>query len=806
MRPRGRRLRGVVWIITLVACGSTAAGADEHGGYPIRPVPFTAVQVADEFWLPRLETNRTVTIPYAFDKCEQTGRIANFARAGGLEQGDFEGIYYNDSDVFKVVEGACYALALHPDPKLDRYLDDLIAKIAAAQEDDGYLYTARTLNPDKPPKSSGPTRWSYLAHSHELYNVGHLYEAAVAHHMATGKRSLLDVALKSADLVVREFGPGRRPDVPGHQEIELGLARLYRLTGNEDYLRLAKFFLDGRGRAAGRELYGVYSQDHRPVVEQDHPVGHAVRAVYMYCGMADVATLTGDEAYIRAIDRIWHNMVAKRLYVTGGIGARRRGEAFGDDYELPNASAYCETCAAVANALWNQRMFLLHGDAKYIDVLERVLYNGLLSGVDPGGQRFFYPNPLASDGDVERQPWFGCACCPTNMTRFLPSVPGYVYAQRGDEVYVNLFIGGRARIPLSDQVLRLAQETRYPWDGLITIKVEPERAAAFALHVRVPGWVLDRPVPSDLYHYAAPIGAGVSLSVNGAPDALELHNGYARITRTWQAGDVVELRLPMPIRRVYAHPKVTDDAGRVALERGPIVYCVEGADHQGHVHNLVLPDEVELSARHQADLLGGVTTLHGTAQALFSDDDGQAVRTQPVPFTAVPYYAWCQRGAGEMAVWLAREPRIARPLPPPTLASTARASASYRGDGTLRALNDRLDPENSNDHSIPRFTWWDHRGTSEWVQYDFDQPQSVRRVEIYWFDDTGAGHCRVPASWRVLYKHGDGWQAVTGAGEYGTQRDRFNAAAFDAVETTSLRVEVTLQESFSGGILEWRVE
>jgi DUF1680 family protein len=791
-------------LVAGLLAGTTSAWANDMKDYPIQPVPFTAVRVQDEFWQPRLETNRTVTIPYAFRRCEETGRIDNFAKAGGLLKGDFKGIRYDDSDVFKVIEGAAYSLALHPDPDLDRYLDDLIAKIAAAQEPDGYLYTARRLRPDNPPEGCGPTRWSYLAQSHELYNLGHLYEAAVAHHLATGKRTLLDVALKSANLVTREFGPDARHDVPGHQEIELGLVKLFRLTHDERYLRLAHFFLDQRGRPEGHKLYGDYAQDHLPVTQQDHPVGHAVRAAYMYSGMADVAALTGDEAFVRAIDRIWDNMISKRLYVTGGIGARHSGEAFGDDYELPNASAYAETCAAIANALWNYRMFLLHGDAQYIDVLERVLYNGFLAGVSLSGDRFFYVNPLASYGAAARQPWFDCACCPTNVTRFLPSIPGYIYAVRDDAVYVNLFIGGQGRIPLKDQTVTLTQQTRYPWDGKIKIAVQPEQPADFTIMVRIPGWATGQPLSGDLYHYADATAEKPRLSVNGQSVPIKPDKGYVALQRSWRPGDGIELELPLPIRRVVANPSLKEDAGRVALERGPIVYCAEATDNNGHVHNLILPDDSTLTAAHQPALLGGVTLLRGPASALRRTEDDKSTESTPTELVAVPYFAWCHREPGEMAVWLARDPNVARPVRPPTLATGARCSASHVHDA-LSALNDQIDPGSSNDPAIPRFTWWDHKGTTEWVQYDFEKPAKVRAVEVYWFDDTGSGQCRVPASWRVLYRIGDDWKPVTAASEYAVKRDTFNAVSFDPVETPALRLEVQLQKDFSGGILEWIV-
>ena len=586
--------------------------------YPVQPVPFTSVHVADAFWSPRIETNRKVTVWYDFRKCEETGRIDNFVKAAGLMPGSFHGIPFDDSDVYKVIEGAAYCLAVQPDPKLEKYLDDLIGKIAAAQEPDGYLYTARRITPaDKMPAMSGKARWSHLASSHELYNAGHLYEAAVAHGQATGKRTLLNVALKNADLLCNTFGPDKLREVPGHEEVEIGLVKLYRATGQEKYLQLARFFVAQRGNAQGHKLRGANQQDHLPVVQQDEAVGHAVRAGYFYSGVADVAALTGETAYVQAIDRIWENVVSKKLYLTGGIGARHAGEAFGDNYELPNASAYNETCAAIANALWNYRMFLLHGDAKYLDVFERVIYNGFLSGVSLGGDRFFYPNPLQWDGKAKfnmgaagRQAWFGCSCCPVNVVRFIPSIPGCVYATRGRSIYVNLYVGGTAQVKLADQTVQLTQETRYPWDGKIRLTVNPQAPSRFDLRLRIPGWAQGRPVPSDLYRYADAAVEPWRVTVNGQAAAAPLEQGFAVLSQDWKKGDVVELDLPMPVRRVLAHPSVKDDANRVAVERGPIVFFAEGIDNGGHALDLVLPDDAKLEASFQPDLLGGVVVVH----------------------------------------------------------------------------------------------------------------------------------------------------------------------------------------------------
>ena len=648
----------------LAVCVGTLAAADGsneiiqriapgHHDYPLTPVLFTAVRVDDGFWLPRMETNRRVTLESDIRKCEETGRIDNFAKAAALMPGEFMGMVYNDSDVYKVIEGAAYTLAMHPDPALDRYLDGVIAKIAAAQEPDGYLYTARRLlAPEKMPEQAGKERWSNEKDSHELYNAGHLYEAAVAHFQATGKRTLLEVAIRNADLVRREFAPGKHEDPPGHQVIEIGLCKLYRTTGEKKYLDLAKFLIDARGRADTHRLYGAHYQDHKPVVEQDEAVGHAVRAAYLYSGMADVAALTGDPEYLRAIDRIWENVACRKIYLTGGIGATRGGEAFGGDYELPNKSAYNETCASIANVLWNYRMFLLHGDSKYLDVLERTLYNGVLAGVALQGDRFFYPNPLACDKGYERSPWFDCACCPTNIVRFIPSLGGYVYAARGNDVFVNLFIGGSGELTPGGRIVKITQRTNYPWDGRIAITIDPDVPGEFALNVRIPGWARGKPVPGDLYAYLDPAAEPVGLQVNGRDEPLSLRNGFAVVQRQWRKGDLVELSLPMPIRRVLANEAVKEDAGRVALERGPLVYAVEGADND-QIFGMVIPDEATLVAERRDGLLGGITVIKGNVLRAVSNEAG-VPRITPAPMLAIPYYAWGNRGPNEMNVWFSR--------------------------------------------------------------------------------------------------------------------------------------------------------
>lgn len=779
---RARSVATLLWMMTTVT-STVARGADEDARPldPLTPVPFTAVRIDDAFWAPRLETNRTVTIPHDFRMCEETGRIENFAKAGGLVPGEFQGIHYDDSDVYKVIEGASYSLATRPDPALDKYLDDLIAKIAKAQQPDGYLYTFHTLkDPSK--------RYSDLKDGHELYCAGHLIEAAVAHHRATGKRSLLDVAVKLADHIDSVFGdaPGKRHGIDGHEEVELALFKLADLTGEARYRRLAEYFVRERGRGSGgRPLWGAYYQDHKPATDANEVTGHAVRQVYLLCAMADLAAATGDKSVVAALDRLFDDLVTTKMYVTGGIGSRHDGEAFGEAYELPNETAYAETCAAIGNALWNHRMNLLHRHGRYADVVERVLYNGFLSGVSLAGDRFFYVNPLASRGGHHRQAWYGTACCPVNVVRFLPSLPGYVYATSDEGLYVNLYAAGEADVTVKGSKLHVKQETRYPWDGAVKLTLTPQRPGPFSVYLRIPEWC-----------------EGPTFRVNGERiKDVVVSDGYLPVRVIWKPGDAIELDLPMPIRRVKADARVKANVGRVALQRGPVVYCAEAVDNGGRVDDLVLPPDSELNAERRDDLLGGVTALTGTAQRRTKDG------TEPAKFLAVPYYAWDHRDPGQMAVWLAEDPGVAAVAPAPTIANTSKPSASHCwANDTVNALNDGVEPASSADHALPRLTWWDHRGTAEWVQYDFPAKRRVSAVEVYWFDDEPAGgQCRLPKAWRLLHRQGDRWLPVEDASSYGLEKDAFNRTSFKPVETEALRIEVQLNDGVSAGVLEWKV-
>ena len=618
---------------TFLTCICITGSAQINHGYPIDPVPFTSVKVTDNFWGQRLQASREVTIPLAFSKCEETGRYENFVKAAHpSDTYKVEGFSFDDTDVYKTIEGASYSLQTYPDKKLQKYIDSVLVIVAGAQEPDGYLYTARTMNPKHPHNWAGKERWG-----------------AVAHYQATGKRNFLDIAIKYADCVCREIGngPQQKKYVPGHQIAEMALVKLYMATGDKKYLDQAKFFLDTRGYTSRKD---TYSQAHKPVVEQDEAVGHAVRAVYMYSGMADVAAITGDSSYIKAIDKIWDNIVSKKIYITGGIGAHHAGEAFGNNYELPNLSAYCETCAAIGNVYMNYRLFLLHGDAKYFDVLERTLYNGLISGVSLDGGSFFYPNPLSSNGKYSRKPWFGCACCPSNVSRFIPSLPGYVYAVKNDQVYVNLYLSNKAELKVDKKKILLEQETGYPWNGDIRLKIT-QGNQDFTMKLRIPGWVHGNVLPGDLYSYADNQKPAYQVSVNGQTVESDVNDGYLSIARKWKKGDVVEVHFDMIPRIVKANPKVEADHGRVAVERGPIVYCAEWPDNRFNVHSILLNQHPQFKVTDKPELLYGIRQITTDAQALSYDKAGKLV-TKDVELTLIPYYAWAHRGEGDMEVWL----------------------------------------------------------------------------------------------------------------------------------------------------------
>ena len=626
-----------VSLLLLTGCSNSGQQMMVNSQYPIDPVPFTSVKVDGGFWGQRLQASREVTVPLAFSKCEETGRYRNFENAAHpsdtIHVGGFS---FDDTDVYKTIEGASYLLQTFPDIKLKNYIDSVLVIVAGAQEPDGYLYTARTMNPKHPHEWAGPKRWEKVEElSHEFYNLGHMLEAAVAHYQATGQRNFLDIAIRYADCVIREVGPnpGQVVRVPGHQIAEMGLAKLYLATGDKKYLDQAKFFLDYRGKTEHRD---PYNQTHLPVLEQKEAVGHAVRATYMYAGMADVAALTGDQGYIHAIDTIWDNIVSKKMYITGGIGSTNDGEAFGANYELPNATAYNETCAAIGMVYVNHRLFLLHGDSKYYDVLERTLYNGLISGVSLEGDAFFYPNPLEvkKERKYQRQAWFGCACCPSNISRFIPSLPGYVYAVKDNDVYVNLFMGNTSTLQVNGKPVTLKQETAYPYSGEVKLVIE-EANQPFTMKVRIPGWARNEAMPSNLYAFADGLQSQYSVKINGEVIKTELQQGYCSISRDWKTGDVVELSLDLQPRLVKANNQVEADRGRVAVQCGPIVYCAESPDNEQSIGSIILNGLTQLKVEWQPEKLYGIN---------------QIVTDKGV--TLIPYYAWAHRGVSDMEVWI----------------------------------------------------------------------------------------------------------------------------------------------------------
>ncbi|MFH1195027.1 MAG: beta-L-arabinofuranosidase domain-containing protein [bacterium] len=640
-------MKRTMFFLLILTILLNAQESSKYYDYPITAVSIKDVVICDNFWLPKIKLVQDTTIYYAFDKCDTEGRMQNFLAAGGKINEPYKGkMPFDDTDIYKIIEGASYSLVSKSNPGLEAYIDSIIAIIKVGQEPDGYVTTWFTIDREKPPAwwvKPSKNRWENEISSHELYNSGHLFEAAAAHYWVTGKKNFLDIALKNADLLVDNFGPNKLHAPPGHQIVETGLVKLYRITHNPKYLELAKFLLDARGDSTSHNLYGEYNQDHLPVIKQIEAVGHAVRAEYMYAAMTDVAVMYNDPEYLNAVNRIWENIVNKKMYITGGLGARHEGEAFGDSYELPNLTAYNETCAAIGSVYWNHRLFLLTGNSKYYDIIERTLYNGLISGISLDGKNFFYPNPTESDGKYEfnmgactRQPWFDCSCCPTNLIRFLPSIPGLIYSVDKDSLFVNLFIADTAQVLINGERIEVTQQTEYPWNGRIHISINPETEKTFTLKLRIPGWAQNKVVPGDLYSYLDRSYDEASLLVNGKEERVLRKNGYAEITKKWTKGDKVELILPMSVHKVIANEKVKDDSNKVAFEYGPIVYCAEEIDNKD-IADTSIPDDLKLTVEVENILSDKVITLK-------SQIDNKE-------FMLVPYYIWSNRGVGKMKVW-----------------------------------------------------------------------------------------------------------------------------------------------------------
>lgn len=674
--PTIKTFPAILGAICVAGLSVAAARAETSPVKGLEEVSQDHVQLKDGFWGPRQKTHLQVTIPHALDCLEADGHVTNFDIAAGRSEASLQGHHAFDSDLYKALEGALISLGHQDAPPLRARVDDILRRILAAQEDDGFLITCFIVR-------DRDRRWENLRLEHQLYNAGHFFEMAVEHRRLTGEDTVLAAARRFADHIDRVFGPGKRYDVGGHEEVELALVRLYRATGERRYLDLARFFLDERGHAHGTErrpfdassvsaeipsfdelppaernrarrrarnsIRNGRMQDHKPLVEQHEAVGHAVRAGYVYSAMADVARFMDAPAYERAVESLWEDVVGRKMYLTGGVGTNQyHDEGFGDPYLLPNRT-YCESCANIANVLWQHRLNLLKADAKYADVMELTLYNSALSGIAISGDAFFYQNPLASDG-ARRSRWIGLSCCPTNLTRFIPQVGGFAYATGNGRLYVNLYLASTASIaPADGNDVTVVQQTDYPWDGRVRLTITPAQMQEFTLCLRIPGWSQGQPVPSDLYRFADANVPPVTLKVNGqAVDANPRNDGYVHLARSWKAGDVVELNLPMPVHRVHAHEKVEADRGKVALMRGPVVYCLEAVDHPDRdLMRVALPPNAVLAADHRPQLLGGVTVISGT---------GVSEAGQAVSLTAVPYYSWCNREKGPMTVWVHETP------------------------------------------------------------------------------------------------------------------------------------------------------
>ena len=762
----------------------------------LQPVVFSAVALSDNFWAPRIEKNRTTGLPILYQSFVDNHNLDNFPKAAGLMAGNHDGFLWADSDVYKTLEGMAKAIKLHPDANLQSKLENAITNIAAAQipQDQplaGYIDTYLQLG--NAGRGSGGTTvttkpWEDLRALHEDYCHGHLIEAAIAHHHATGQTSFLNVARRLADHMEATFGVGKTSGVPGHQEAEIALMKLWAVpgTGKQADLDLAKFYIDERGRhSGGRTIFGEYCQDLEPIRTSSEPLGHGVRGPYMWSGAVDVAAATNDAALLTAVEGIWQNIVDKKMFVTGGTGHREYNEGYAPDYDLSAENAYNESCSACATMFLSHRLANLKADAKYMDVLERILYNGFASSHSLDVSRFYYNNYVTRTSTRGRM---GIACCATNIVRVLPSIGGFQYATKdGDGIWTHLYMAGQATMTLDGGTVGLKQETNYPWDGNVKITVSLPGPDAFTLHLRIPAWA-----------------AGATATVNGSAVSMgAVSQGYLPINRTWQNGDVVQLTLPMAIRRVYSNPKVVTHQGRVAIVRGPIVYCLESNDNGTPVHKIVIPSGAALNASYDGGLLGGVAKITGTG--LNADTNGS------VGFTLIPYGVWDNRSydSSLMTVMIPETPGAAAPVFDKNRVGNATVSYSYKNAGdTEAALNDGILPANGTG-TIPRFTWWSHKGTAEWVQYDFPAPLTLNRSDVLWFEDAGSGgDCDFPQSCNLQYWNGGGWQSVTLLHDYNGNDlfgGHFTILRFAPVTTTKFRLNAQLKPGKSAGILEWRL-
>jgi DUF1680 family protein len=812
-------------LILFAALAPAILPAQETVSHRLTPIPIQQVVIDDEFWSPKIKLWHEVTISDCLDKFEKDGALENFDKIRAGKVGEHGGPPWYDGLIYEMIRASADFMAAQPDPKLEARVDGYIQRIAAAaaRDTNGYLNTYTQL---KEPNhrwgsNGGNDRWQ-----HDLYNDGALVDAAVHYYRATGKIELLQVATKLANYMADIMGPSPKQNIiPGHALAEEALVGLYQLfqeqpelksrlsvpVDEQRYLALAKFWIDARGHHEGRTDLGAYDQDEIPVLQQQTIEGHAVRAMLLCSGLVVAGEVSDRSDYLAEAQRLWNNMTSRRMYVTGGVGADNNDEKFGPDYYLPNKTAYAETCAAVAAGFFDQNLNLAFADAKYADALELELFNGALAGVSLKGNSYFYDNPLEAGPQHERWSWHPCPCCPPMFLKLMSGLPGYIYAQEPNGVYVNQFVGSHTALTISDTQVKLRQTTRYPWNGEIKTTIDPEKPAEFDLFVRIPGWCEGAASTNSLYETVGrPSQGAATLKINGRPvEKLDMVHGYARLHRRWQAGDVVELSLDMPVRQVRANPQIEADSGLVTLMHGPIVYCVESVDNPEGIRQLVVPPEATFTTEFKPDLLGGVTVVRGQVRAC--DFEGGKRSLKPAELLAVPYYANANRAPSSMRVWLPANPDKAMPAP----RNHASASHCWHLD-LVDAINDGIVPAKSSDASQPRLSWWDHRGTTEWAELDFPEATKVGKARVFWFADKPVnGGCDVPEKWSLLYKDGDpwnpvkagdGWKPVEHPSNYGNAPDHFNDVAFTPVKTTALRIQVQLKPGWSGGIFEWEAE
>ena len=800
----------------------------------LTPMSFEKVTLEDDFWLPRLKIQKETLVPFSLMKTEYA--VENLRRTGAYLRGEkltegFEGPYYVASDLFKVMEGAAYLLILEKDAKLEAQMDEIIDIIAQAQDKDGYLYEVHILpehlSGNHRKGGSGPHRYAFVEHSHELYNMGHMYEGAIAYYKATGKRKWLDVAEKNAQHINRVFFEGDpaynggKPvmKAPGHEEIELALVKMYYATGNELYAEMAKKFVDIRGAGVENDMSKSYFQQHLPVREQREAVGHSVRATYLYSGMADVAAMSGDNTLMPALNDIWHDIVDRKMHINGGLGAVPGIEGFGPAYDLPNLNTYDETCAAVGNVFFNYRMFLASGEAKYVDVAEVALYNNVLAGVNLEGNKFFYVNVLEADGKrpfnhgtAGRAPWFGTACCPSNMARLIPQISGMTYSYTNDDIYTVFYAGNSTVIPLEVGNVALKQTTDYPFDGKITIEVSPEQEGSeFTMWLRVPTWCGEQFVPGELYAYADNNKSKVIAKVNGKRVRMEVVDGYMPIQRAWQSGDKVELELPMPVRYSVADERVEADVNRVCVTRGPLVYCAEQPDNAHPASNYILSDIAQRGsvATFSEGVMEGISNITLKAKALSVESYEDNLLTEQAELKLIPYYAWNNRGDNvTMNVWFARDAKTAYEGTVHTVGNIRDVNATHTwGSDDVYAIADGQHPKHSLDRSIPRWTSYDRVGQTQLVEVTLHKKQPVESVSVYWYDDQMGVH--LPESWSIEYKDGDEWREFKPyiTDRFGVEPNQFNMVHPDkTIETQHLRLTIKPKPIAAVGILELIVE